>query len=71
MRHGDGSAIISQRSHLHPHHANVDRLWWQWQQSPAGTGKNPSLTGTDALLDPWSYTEPMTRDITSLGYEYV
>jgi tyrosinase len=52
------------------HHANVDRLWWQWQQSPAGTGKHPSLSGADAILDPWSYTEPMTRDITSLGYAY-
>jgi hypothetical protein len=53
------------------HHANVDRLWWQWQQSPAGTGKNPNLTGIDAILDPWSYTEPMTRDITGLGYKYI
>lgn len=53
------------------HHANVDRLWWQWQQSPVGSGKNPTLSGADAILDPWSYTEPMTRHITSLGYEYV
>jgi tyrosinase len=53
------------------HHANVDRLWWQWQQSPAGSGKNPVLSGTDAILDPWPYTEPMTRDIFGLGYTYV
>ena len=52
------------------HHANIDRLWWQWQQSPAGAGKNPNLSGADAILDPWSYTEPATRDITGLGYVY-
>ena len=52
------------------HHANIDRLWWMWQQSPAGSGKNPSLSGADAVLDPWSYTEPTTRDIIGLGYAY-
>jgi tyrosinase len=53
------------------HHANVDRLWWQWQSSPQGQGKNPNLSGAAAVMDPWSYTEPDTRDITTLGYTYV
>ena len=53
------------------HHANIDRLWWQWQSSPVGAGKNPSLSGTDAILDPWAYTEPMTRDIATLGDVYL
>lgn len=52
------------------HHANIDRLWWQWQKSPQGQGKNPNLTGSAAVMDPWSYTETDTRDITSLGYSY-
>ena len=52
------------------HHANIDRLWWQWQQSPQGQGKNPSLTGAAAVMDPWAYTETETRDITTLGYTY-
>jgi hypothetical protein len=37
-------------------------------------GENPGLTGTGpsrAVIDPWSHTEPETRDITTLGYEYI
>lgn len=53
------------------HHANLDRLWWQWYNSPAGNHQNPGLTGTNALMDPWTYTEADTRNIASLGYTYV
>src|SRR5215471_12396668 len=54
------------------HHCNIDRLWWEWQQGHAG--QNPNLSGTGAqspVMDPWSYTESQTRDITALGFEYV
>ena len=53
------------------HHANLDRLWWDWYNGPEGNHQNPPLTGSDALLDPWTYTEPDTRDIDSLGYAYL
>jgi tyrosinase len=53
------------------HHANLDRLWWAWYNSAQGNHQNPSLSGSDAIMDPWSYTEPDTRDIADLGYEYV
>ena len=52
------------------HHANLDRLWWQWYNSSAGNHQNPALTGVDALMDPWTYTEPDTRDVATLGYTY-
>ncbi|HEX2189583.1 MAG TPA: tyrosinase family protein [Longimicrobiaceae bacterium] len=50
-----------------PVHANVDRLWWEWQQlhphaDPADLG---------AVLTPWSYTMADTLDIARFGYEYV
>jgi tyrosinase len=53
------------------HHANVDRLWWLWQQSSQGQGKNPPLSGADAVMDPWPTTEPDTRDIAAMGFTYV
>ena len=51
------------------HHAEIDRLWWVWQQTHAG--QNPPLAGAAATMDPWSETEPDTRDINALGFTYV
>jgi len=53
------------------HHANLDRLWWVWYNSSAGGHQNPPLTGSDAVMDPWTYTEADVRNISSLGYTYV
>ena len=53
------------------HHGNLDRLWWVWYNSAQGNHQNPPLSGADALMDPWTYTEPDTRSIASLGYAYV
>jgi tyrosinase len=53
------------------HHANLDRLWWVWYNSPAGNHQNPPLSGADAVMDPWSYTEADVRNIANLGYTYV
>ena len=49
------------------HHANLDRLWWKWYNSVPGNHQNPVIGGA---LAPWAYTEPDTRNIMSLGYEY-
>jgi tyrosinase len=50
-----------------PVHANVDRLWSEWQQL------HPSAAPTDldAVLTPWSYTARDTLDMYRFGYEYV
>ncbi len=53
------------------HHANLDRLWWVWYNSAAGNKQNPPLTGADAVMDPWTYTEADVRNIATLGYTYV
>jgi tyrosinase len=53
------------------HHANLDRLWWKWYNSAQGNHQNPPLSGSDALMDPWTYTEPNTRSIGSFHYAYV
>jgi tyrosinase len=50
------------------HHANLDRLWWVWYNSAAGNHQNPVIAGQ---ISPWTYTEADTRDIISLGYQYV
>ena len=51
------------------HHGEVDRWWWEWQKKHAG--KKPVLTGTDAIMDPWSDTVDGLDDIGKLGYKYV
>ena len=51
------------------HHAQIDRLWAQWQL--ANPGKNPTLSGINATLDPWVEKESQVRSITTLGYRYV
>ncbi len=50
-----------------PIHANVDRLWSEWQQA------HPQAVPADldAVLTPWNYTIHDTLDIARFGYEYV
>lgn len=50
------------------HHAQVDRIWSIWQSRHLR--QNPSLTGTDRIMDPWRETEIQVRSISSLGYSY-
>ena len=53
------------------HHGEIDRLWSVWQARPANAGKNPTLSGTDKILDPWAETEAQMRKISTLGYSYL
>ena len=50
-----------------PVHANVDRLWSEWQAS-----HSESLPADlDSALSPWTYTIRDTLDMSRFGYEYV
>lgn len=50
------------------HHANLDRLWWVWYNSAAGSHQNPVIPGA---ISPWSTMEADTRNINSMGYQYI
>lgn len=51
------------------HHTETDRIWWEWRATHPG--QNPPLAGAAATIDPWSETEPDTRDINTLGFTSV
>lgn len=50
-----------------PIHANIDRIWHEWQQLNPHSLPND----LDAVLTPWSYTIADTLDMARFGYEYV
>ena len=51
------------------HHAEIDRIWAEWQAT--NPGQDPNLAGAAAIMDPWSENETATRNIAALGYTYV
>lgn len=52
------------------HHANIDRIWSVWQKKPANQGKNPSLSGIDRIMDPWTESVGDVLKIEVLDYSY-
>ena len=48
-------------------HANVDRMWDLWQLNHTAA---PSLSGADAIMDPWTETAAAANDTVKLGYSY-
>jgi len=49
------------------HHANVDRLWAEWQSLHSGGGPDDP----DDILSPWTMTVGQTFRTADLGYEYM
>jgi tyrosinase len=50
------------------HHAELDRIWWIWQQTHAG--QNPTVTGADAVLDPWPEQVTDVLSVAAGSHQY-
>jgi hypothetical protein len=48
-------------------HSNVDRMWDLWQARRTGV---PSLSGANAIMDPWTQTATAANSALALGYSY-
>lgn len=51
------------------HHANIDRIWNDWQNILGNGDKKPVVSDEDSLLDPWENTWNINNvhDISDLG----
>jgi hypothetical protein len=69
-----GNTMPNPRSSPHDpmfwlHHANVDRIWAQWQGTHPGV--LPPLSGADAWMDPWSWINTNeANDTYDFSYYY-
>ncbi len=59
------------------HHANIDRIWAEWQKKQIETGNTEymhpfGLSELENQMHPWypEFTEQRTRTIESMGYSY-
>ncbi len=52
------------------HHANIDRLWWSWQNSQAGQNQHPNLAGRNAIMDPWRFSSVDAQTLAPFSYTY-
>jgi tyrosinase len=52
------------------HHANIDRIWHEWQTKHINS--HPQLSGIKSQMNPWypPYDEVLTRKTEDLGYTY-
>lgn len=50
------------------HHAMIDKIWADWQVTHPG--QNPSLSGANRIMDPWTESDAQVRSIAALGYSY-
>ena len=50
------------------HHAEIDRLWYIWQQSHPN--EHPALFDTKAILTPWDYRYNDLNNPEDIGYSY-
>lgn len=50
------------------HHANVDRIWAQWQENHIG--QLPPLSGVNAIMDPWTLRVDDVISTFDLRYYY-
>lgn len=57
------------------HHANIDRIWSEWQAKQGNENKKPITSDRDSILDPWGdkWNIDNVHNISDLGeysYEY-